>query len=156
MARGRLITYEDLDIRRDGTILYNGKLKNYHISKNGYLQTVFSGKTHYIHRLVAQKFIPNPENKPTVNHINGVKDDNRVENLEWNTSKENLRHAFKTGLKGMSQLKRRKLTMEQAREIRNKYVPRKYTQQMLADEYGISFQKISRIIRGEIYLEEVS
>lgn len=73
------------------------------IDKDGYLYVVLSlnGKTtnNKIHRLVASAFIPNPENKREVNHINGIKTDNRVENLEWNTRSENIRHAHKTGLK---------------------------------------------------------
>ena len=68
----------------------NGYFK-YELKNNG-LKKVF-----LIHRLVALHFIPNPENKPCVNHINGIKDDNRVENLEWCTFKENNNHAIRRG-----------------------------------------------------------
>ena len=73
---------------------------------DGY-KTVHIDNRHYrVHRLVANAYIPNPENKPTVNHIDGKKDNNMLCNLEWATLSENMQHACDTGLRPISQAMR--------------------------------------------------
>lgn len=62
---------------------------------NGYKRVIIKRKKHYVHRLVACAFIPNPQNKPVINHKNGIRSDNRVENLEWVTIAENNLHAYR-------------------------------------------------------------
>jgi len=144
-------TTENLDIREDGTIYYihNGKQKKLSKNKYGYIQTRVDGRSQLVHRLVAMKYIPNPLKKKEVNHINGIKDDNRVINLEWNTRHENMNHAFRTGLNHL-----RKLTMKEAEEIRAKYVPYKYTLQRLAKEYEVSHHAIYFIIQNKQYIQQ--
>lgn len=95
---------------RSGNVIYisqNGDTRPVFTYKNesGYCLTVLpkrvrvsSKRNYFIHRLVAYTFIPNPQNKPHINHKNGVKSDNRVVNLEWCTPKENYAHAKKIGL----------------------------------------------------------
>lgn len=112
------------------------------------------GKKKYasIHRLVAEAFIPNPEGKKQVNHIDGNKQNNNVSNLEWVTPSENIIHSYNTGLNTHYGEKspRSKLTHEQVCEIRNTYIKgrRGYGWKALADKYGVSKRTIGSIITG--------
>lgn len=69
------------------------KLKPYY-SGSGYMMVMINQSKIYVHRIVASLFIPNSDNKPQVNHINGDKSDNRADNLEWVTQSENQKHRY--------------------------------------------------------------
>lgn len=117
------------------------------------------------HRLVAIAFIPNQENKPQVNHINGIKTDNSIKNLEWVTNSENIKHAYDNGLKYASDkqkakasingIKSRKLTVEQVHNIKQYYSITNLSSFKLSKIFNIPRTTIQRIIDGTSYKEVI-
>lgn len=114
----------------------------------GYIRVILSkhgfNNAFSVHRLVATAFIPNNESKPYINHIDGNKQNNTADNLEWCTCNENIKHAYKTGLKKPSTKK--KLNLYEVNEIRES---KGIYQKDLAKKYGVSQQTISKIINGQ-------
>jgi len=118
-----------------------------------------------IHRLVAITYIDNTHNKRTVNHIDGVKTNNHVDNLEWATYSENHKHAFKHGLMRISDkckviAKRnalkaaygnRKLSLDDASEICEAYATGLFSCRELAIPFGVATKTINNLVRGVSY-----
>lgn len=104
-----------------------------------------------IHRLVATAFICNTENKTDINHINGIKSDNSIYNLEWVTKSENTLHAYRTGLKKSlkgSDNPMSKLTEVNVIDIKFKYRNGGHSYRTLSVLYNVDKALIARIIKG--------
>lgn len=106
-------------------------------------------KIYNIHRLVAETFIPNPNNKPQVNHINGNKLDNRTENLEWVTAKENTQKAVEDGIKPKNYAcYQGKFTEEEREDIFRRWENGE-TQAEIAKSLGVYSSRVHSLVRGK-------
>lgn len=141
-ASGRVRNVKKAGRMMTGSTVTHG-YKAVTLHKNG------CGKMMLVHRIVAEHFIPNPENKPQVNHINGNKADNRVENLEWATAQENLTHAMRTGLIHSQMAKPQPAElMIRLREGKG------WSQQELADKAGVGIYTVQSCENHSRFLRE--
>lgn len=151
--------FEDYLVSNLGRIMSIKHNKRYIISLSmgrGYWNVTFwmnnKSKLFGVHRIVAKAFIPNPENKREVNHIDGNKINNHVSNLEWNTSKENKQHAVKMQLVAYgSQKPSSKLKESDIPIIRKLHLIDKVSQNQIARDYKVSVFTIHSIFKGKTW-----
>ncbi|AYP68230.1 HNH endonuclease [Bacillus phage vB_BcoS-136] len=130
-----------------------GKVLKIKVHKNGYCEVVLKlngrQKTYKVHRLVALAFIQNPENKLQVNHLDGNKENNNIDNLEWSTNGENQLHSRDIGLckeRGETHY-RAKLTDLDVLKIREMYATKKYTYKSISEKFNISLSVVESVVK---------
>lgn len=144
--------YQVSNLGRVKSLITGKKLKELNAA-TGYLQAVLYKnripKRFLIHRLVAETFIKNPNKKPTVNHKNGVKHDNRLKNLEWATYKENMCHAFATGLNAGHDNKNNKKSIPVAQYDKDMNLIKVYPSMNEAGRNGFRTEEICKCCKGK-------
>lgn len=132
---------------------HRGKWLKQTLDTDGYLTVhLFLGSRNKriqakVHRLVANAYLPNPDNLPAVNHLNGNKADNRSENLEWTTHSENMAHAKANNFVAKETARAAKLNWQKVKDIRNSSL----SQKALANKYSVSIATISRVLNYKIW-----
>ena len=128
------------------------------LNNRGYRVVTFKKKSYLEHRIIAEMFLTKIEGKDQINHKNGIKDDNRLDNLEWCTGSENCLHAINTGLKEVKSLEENpnaKLSKEDALFCLQNYKPRsrQFGTRALGRRFGVSKSTISLLVKGENWKE---
>ena len=130
------------------------------VDRCGYIKIIIHGKNVLVHRIIASVFILNPNNLEQVNHKNGIKTDNNVDNLEWCTRSENLIHAYKIGLEkkqtGESH-HAHKLTNDNVKYIKTHYIKRDpiYGATALGKKFNVNRTTIVNVYKGKTWKEVV-
>lgn len=149
--------YKNYIITKQGSIIskYTSEQLYVHVNKKGYnfvrLYVDGKSKTYLVHRLVAELYVDNPDNKPEVNHKDGNKSNNNDWNLEWVTGQENVDHAVETGLipigNARPNAKFSDEVIKEIRQIRNLG----WTYKHIAAYLNCSYQTIEKICKRKTY-----
>lgn len=145
------LTIADYEITTNGDVInkHSGRIVKGQPNGKGYLRVSIGHQLKFIHRLVAEKYLPNPENKPQVNHKDGDKTNNHVNNLEWVTNSENRAHAVQKKL----HLSGSDCTWAKLTDNDVKYV-RKHPEISCADlakKFNVSWSTINDIRKGRTW-----
>lgn len=148
----------DYDVSNQGRVRHGSRILSGSVHSDNYILVTLHGKQIPVHRLVAEAFIPNYEMKPEVNHIDGNKMNNAVDNLEWVTRAENQKHAVDNGLQPKpAKTYQGKFTAEQREEIKRLWDSGMLSRRQLAIKYGVSHTCVNDIINDKYkYAESVN
>ena len=154
--KGNVRSLDRISYHKRGVSRYKGKPKKKRMSTFGYWMVSFSkenkSKNFYVHKLMGIAFIPNPKNKKFINHKNGIKTDNQLENLEWVTHSENMNHELDTGLRVMPKgvkVYNSKLNPEIIISARKEYSRGGITYQEIADKNGVCKRVMMNAMKGK-------